>query len=232
MRFWTTVIAALISMFMAASTLGQDLRNKVLVAYSLQPKPQVVVTNNYSARITGMAVVVSSTVAPYRKVETIWLDPGVNFRHDHPLESGASLPFPVGPAQLASQLQPQLMAVQFEDGTSAGDPKWLSELHLRRQAAYDEITQVDNFLNKALAIHQTNEQIVSALNGMHDSLKSSNNDLEAKLTARFVVEWTTIKLQGDTVGGVVGDPEKTIPTIVSRFAEWRGSLKRYDRKIS
>src|SRR5437879_3520772 len=123
MRFRTTMMIAIV-LVLAAGVQGQELEKKVSIAYSLTPSPQVTVRNNHSARLTGMVIVVSSTVPPYRRAETIWLDPAINFRQDRALETGASASFSVGPLELAPQLKPQLMAAEFEDGTSGGDAQW------------------------------------------------------------------------------------------------------------
>jgi len=155
------------------SAAAQDVGNKVSLAYSIEPKPQATVTKNYSAPVTGMVITVSSTVAPNRTMEILWFDSGANFRHDTPLQTGQSRSFGVGPISQGATLQPQVMAVEFEDGTSAGAPQWLSELHGRRKAAYDQIAAVTSLLNQAFAQHEPNEQIISELNGMEGSLKTS-----------------------------------------------------------
>ena len=216
-------------MFVVASAVGQELGNKVSVAYTA---PLVTVINNYSSRLTGMVMTISTKVAPHRTVEIIWLDSGLNFRHDLPLESGGSRSFQVGPVGQASVLEPQVMAVAFEDSTSAGDPQWLSKLHARRKAAYDQIGAVTALLNQALAEHQTNEQIISALNSMKGLLKTSIPEAEIRIAAGLVIETTVSNLERGGVRGAIGDPEKTVPAaIFPLFAEWRGALKRYDRNM-
>lgn len=225
------LITAVISLFVVASAVGQDLGNKVSVAYTLKPAPLVTVTNNYSSRLTGMVMTISKVV-PHRTVEIIWLDSGLNFRHDLPLESGGSRSFQVGPVGQASVLEPQVMAVAFEDSTSAGDPQWLSKLHARRKAAYDQIGAVTALLNQALAERQTNEQIISALNSMKGLLKTSIPEVEIRIAAGLVIETTVSNLERGGVRGAIGDPEKTVPAaIFPLFAEWRGALKRYDRNM-
>src|SRR5271166_3836390 len=214
--------------FLSGRAGGQELANMVSLTYSLQPAPHVTVTNNYSSRLTGMVITVSSTAAPNRTTEIIWADSGVNFRQYPPLDSGQSRSFPVGPIRLAPEVQPHLMAIAFEDGTSAGDPQWLSKLHGRRQAAYDEIGAVTAVLNRALAEHQSNDQIISTLVGMRDSLKTSNTEREARFAARLVIETTIRNLEQGGVRDTVGDPQKTIPaTVFPLFAEWRGAIKRH-----
>jgi hypothetical protein len=166
-------------------------------------------------------------------METIWFDPAISFRHDRPLEAGAGLPFPVGPADLATQLKPQLLAVEFEDGSSAGDPQWLSKLHLRRRAAYNEIGAITTLLNQALAEHQANEQIISNLKNAKASMRNIMPDVDARVAAGLVIDTTVSNLERGGIRGSIGDPQKTIPAaILPLFAEWRGALKRYDRNIS
>ncbi len=226
------LIPAVISM-LAGSAVGQDPGGKVSVSYSLTPTPHVTVTNNYSSRLTGMVITVSSTVAPYRRTEIIWFDSGINFRRDPPLESGASRSFPVGPTKQAPTLEPKLAAVAFEDETSAGDQQWLSELHARRQAASDEIKTVTELLNQAFAQGQPNDQIISSLDGLKASLRTSIPEIEARIAAELVIGTAVSNLERASVGGAVGDPQKTIPAVIlPLFAEWRGDLKRYDRKIN
>jgi|SRR5487761_301795 len=226
------LIPAVISM-LAGSAVGQDLRSKVSISYSLTPTPNVTVTNNYSSRLTGMVITVSSTVAPYRRTEIIWFDSGINFRRDPPLESRASRSFSVGPINQAPTLEPKLAAVAFEDGTSAGDQQWLSKLHARRQAASDEIKAVTQLLNQALAQHQPNEQIISSLDSMKASLRSSIPEIEARIAAGLVIGTAVGNLERASAGGVIGDPQKTIPAVIlPLFGQWRGALKRYDRNIS
>lgn len=228
----STFAASVVFFFLSGRAGGQEIGNRVSLTYSLQPAPRLTVTNNYSSRLTGMVVTVSTTTAPYRTTEIIWADSGVSFRQYPPLDSGQSRSFPVGPIRLAPELQPHLMAVTFEDGTSVGDPQWLAKLHARRQAAYDEITAVTTVLNEALDKHQSNEQIISTLTDMLDSLKTSNTNREARFAARLVIETTIRNLKEGGFKDAVGDPQKTIPaTIFPLFAEWRGEIKRHDPSV-
>lgn len=229
----TSIFAGLVVLCFSSARAGdQSLKNRVSLAYSLQPSPHVTVTNNYSSRLTGMVITVSTTTAPYRTAEIIWSDSGVDFRQYPPLDKGQSRAFPVGPVRLASELQPHIMAVAFEDGTSAGDPQWLSKLHGRRQAAYDEIAAVTTVLNNALADHRSNDEIISMLIGMRESLKTSNPEREARVAARLVIDTTIRNLEQGGAPDAVGDPEKTIPAAVfPLFGEWRGAIRSYDGSV-
>jgi hypothetical protein len=233
MRFGSMLTAAVISMFVSVGAVGQELEKKVSLTYSLEPAPQVTITNNYSSPLTGMAIVISGTVGNHKTTQTIWLDSGLNFRHDRPLETSESRSFHVAHFEQPSTLQPQLMAITFEDHASAGDPQWLSNFHTRRKAAYDEIGAVTALLNQALAENQTNEQIISALNGMKDSLKASVPEVETRIAAGLVIETTVSNLERGGVKGAIGDPQKTIPAaIFPLFEEWRGALERFDNNVS
>lgn len=232
MRFRNMLTGAIISMLAAASAAGQDdLGNKVSMDYSLTATPRITVTNNYSSRLTGMVITVSSAVAPDRTNSIIWFDSAVNFHNDLPLETGQSRSWPVI-IQKAPNLRPQLMAITFEDSTSAGDPQWLSKLHGRRKAAYDQIEAVSELLNQALAQRQPNDQIISALNSMEQSLKTSIPELSARMAAEIVIYTAVSNLERGGLVGAKGDPQKTIPlTIDPIFAEWRGALRRYEKGV-
>lgn len=233
MHFRKIPMVATIAMLAVCSAAGQSLTDKVSVAYSLQPRPQVTITNRYSSPITGMVMTVSTKVPPYRTKQVIWLDSGVTFKHDPPLPSGQSRSYGVGPVDQAPSLQAQLMAIEFEDGTSAGDPQWLPKLHLRRKVAYAEIGVITALLNKALTEHQPNEQIVSALNDMERSLGASFVEVEARGVAGLVISTTVSNLEHGGITGDIGNPQTTIPaTIFPLFAQWREALKRYDKNIS
>ena len=232
MRSINTLTAAVLYMFGAGSAAAQDLGNKVSMDFSLTPTPRITVTNNYSSRLTGVVITVSNTVAPYKTNGIIWFDSAVNFHNDPPLETGQSRSWPVI-IQKAPNLRPQLMAVTFEDSTSAGDPQWLSKLHGRRKAVYDEIGAVSELLNEALAQGQSNDQIISALNSMKQSLKTSIPEQEARMAAGTVIYTAVSNLERGGLVGAKGDPQKTIPLSIDPiFAEWRGALRRYEKGVT
>lgn len=232
MRIANMLLVGVVGMLAAGVATGQDLTSRVSVAYLLTPTPHVVVTNNYVSPLTGFVITVSSTAAPYRTREIIWFDSGLNFRHDYPLEPGQDYSRPVGPISQASSLQPRLKAVTFQDSSSAGDPSWLSKLHERRKAAYNEIGIVTALLNQALAQHEPNNQIISALNSTDASLRSTMPDAEARGAAQLVVYAAVSNLKRGGLQGDIGDPQKTIPlAILPLFAEWRAALQRYDKNV-
>jgi hypothetical protein len=239
MRLRTMLLSVLIlflgsaAIWAVASGGRQDVGSRLALTYSLTPYPHVTVANDYSSRLTGLVITVSNTSSPGTKpVEIIWFDSGVNFRHDPPLETGASRSFRVGPVQQASTLQPKLLAAAFEDGTSVGDSAWLSTLHARRKAAYDQIVAVTKLFNQALTEGQTDQQIISALEGMNTSLKVSIPQVTVRTAAGLVISTAITNLERATIQDTIGDPQKTIPAILSVFDEWRGALRRFDRNIS
>lgn len=125
------------------------------------------------------------------------------------------------------------MAVTFEDGTSAGDPEWLSNLHARRESAYREIAELTQLLNRAVTQHEANNQIVSSLKELRASLTGTGAAFGSRGAAELVIRAAVSNLEVGSVGGVVGDPQRTIPSIILPiFAEWRGALQRYDTKVN
>lgn len=233
MRMRSMLMVAVASMLMAGTAMGQSSGNRVSVVYSLSPRPHLTVTNNYSSPLIGMVIVMSTADATHRIVDGCWFDSGTNFVRQPPLKTGQSYSWPVGPLDEASDLQPRLMAVAFEDSKPAGDPQWLHELHVRRQAAYDEIGVVTTLLNQAVAQDQPSAQIDSTLRNMKDALeKNKMQDAEARVAASIVLETATVDLESAGAGGASGDGQKTIgTTILPLFAEWRAALERYDRTI-
>lgn len=224
-------IGTIISMFVVAGTLGQDLGNRVSYAYSPTPAAQVRVTNNYSSPLTGVVIV---TVGPHGGRGITWFDSAINFRHDQPIKPGESRTFAVGHAlnQDASTLQPKVMAVTFDDLSSAGDSQWVFRFHSRRKAAYEEIAAVSALLGQALSEHQPNDEIIATLHGLQGSLRTSNPDKHARAAASLVIEAAMSNLERGGVRGAHGDPQKTIPAVVMPlFAEWRGALQRYDTSV-
>jgi hypothetical protein len=232
MRFRTVLGAVVISVLVAGSAFGQDLEKKVTVTYSLEPVPQVTITNNYSSALTGTAIVISGTLGNHKTTQTIWLDSGLNFHHDQPLKTNESRSFRVSKFEEGAALSPHLMAVTFEDQTSAGDPEWISKFHARRKAAYDEIGAVTALLNQALVQHQTTEQIVTSLNGMQSSLKTDIPEAKTRIAAGLVIEAAVRNLEQGGVKGSIGDPQQTIPAaILPLFGQWSEALKRFDKNI-
>lgn len=207
----------------------QDPEGRLALSYSLAPTPEVTVTNKYSSRLTGMVIAVFNSMHTDRPTEIIWFDSGVNFRHDSPLEIGASRSFRVGPVQQASTLQPKLMAAAFENGISEGDSAWLSTLHARRQAAYDEIVAVTKLLDRARTEGQTNQQTISVLKGMNTSLRTSIPEVRVRTAAGLVIHTTITNLERANTQDTDGNPQKTITGIISLFGEWRGALRRFDK---
>lgn len=233
MRVRVPLVVSFVSIFVfIGNVAAQDLRSKVSMVYSSTPIPQITITNNHSRRLTGMVITVSSVVASHTRGEVIWLDSGVNFKHDRPLESGESRSFHVTLGRQDPTAEPQLMAVSFDDFTSGGDDQWVAKLHARRRAAYDEIGVVTSLLNQALAKNEPNEQIISTLNDMHKSLRTSISLVEARSAAGLVINTAVSNLERGGVGGSIGDPQKTIPVVLlPMFNEWREALKHYDRNI-
>lgn len=177
MRLRDALLVAVASMFAAVGAAGQNVGNKVSMTYSLKPQPRVTVTNDYSSPLTGLVIIVTSKAAPNRTAGVIWYDSGLYFTHNSPLDPGQSYSFRVGPVNKAPSLQPRIMAVAFQDGESFGSRHWLSEVHLRRQAAYKEIGAVTALLKEALARHEPNAEIVSTLKTMNASLRTDVPDM-------------------------------------------------------
>jgi hypothetical protein len=231
MRFRSILIAAVISIFVSVGAIGQDLEKKVSVTHSLEPRPHVTITNNYSSKLTGIAIVNSGTIDNRKVIQTIWLDSALNFHHDYPLETNESRSFQVAHFDQGAALSPHLMAVTFEDQTSAGDPELISKFHARRKAAYDEIGAVTALLNQAYVQHQTKDQIIASLNDMHDSLKTNIHEVKTRIAAGLVIDNAVSNLEGP--GGAIRDPQQIIPEILlPKFAAWREALKRFDNNIS
>jgi hypothetical protein len=231
MRRGRILAVAIISGFVgfANGASGQGARTPI--SYSLSPTPHVTLTNGYSSRLTGAVIVVSNTDTGKQK-EVIWFDSGVNFKHDAPLGIGASLSFSVGPTAESPALRPVIAAVTFENGTTVGDAGWLSKLHERRKAAYDEILAVTDLLDGAVSQHQSGQQVISALKGMQASLGTTTAEPEARIPAGLVIYAAISNLERGGVAGSIGNPETTIPAVIlPMFAEWRGALKRYDKTI-
>jgi hypothetical protein len=233
MRIRHVLLIAAASLVCAAGAAGQDLSNKVQVVYSLDPAPHLTATNVYSSPITGMAITVDTATAPQRRYEIFWYDSGVAFTHNPPLDVGQSYSLPVGPVNLAPDLQPHIWAVAFQDGESFGDPHWLAELHARREAAYKEIGTVTKTLNDALAQHESNDEIVSTLNNMKASLRTSIADPEPRIAAMFVTEWAVGNLRRPPgLAAHWGSPEERVSLVILPFfARWREALQRYDPKV-
>lgn len=230
MRLREALLVAVASMFAAVGAAGQNVGNKVSMTYS--PQPRVTVTNDYSSPLTGLVIIVTSKAAPNRTAAAIWYDSGLYFTHNPPLDPGQNYSFPVGPVNKAPSLQPRVMAIAFQDGESFGSRHWLSEVRMRRQAAYKEIGAVTALLKEVLARHEPNAKIVSTLNTMNASLRTDVPDMWSRIAAAFVIQWTTGNLERAGVGGHIGDPEKTIPMVILPwFSRWSAALKRYDRDL-
>lgn len=219
----------------ATTMAGQDLGDKVRVAYSLAPQPRVTVTNIYSSPITAMAITMVTTDTAQRTEGIFWYDSGVDFPHNAPLYPGQSHTFAVSPPSRAPQLQPHLWAVEFQDGKSFGDQHWLSELHARRQATYQEIAKVTTVLSQATSAHQTNQDILFALDSERTSLKASSPDRDSNLAAMFVTEWAMGNLKapaGPVASYVNMDPQKRIPDVIlPAFSRWSAALIEFDKSL-
>lgn len=232
MQLRNVLVVAVASMFATVVAAGQGAGNKVSMTYSLKPQPHVTVTNNYHSPLTGLVIIVTSKATPNRTAEVIWYDSGLYFTHNRPLDPGQSHSFPVGPINEAPSLQPHVTAATFQDSTSAGSQHWLSELQLRRQAAYKEIGEITAMLKQALAQHESNAEIVSKLETMNASLGTDISDVWPRIAAEFVIHWTTTNLERAGVVGHIGDPAKTVPVVILPwFSRWSAALKRNDRDL-
>ncbi len=220
------VTAALI---LAAAGVGGQVRgDKVSLAYLPSPRPHVKITNDYSSPLVVAVVAISPVYAPREVRETDWYDPAVYFPLDPPVDPGRSFSFTVGSSE-APYVEPHLVAVVFQDGSSAGDEHLLSELHPRRQAAYSEIEAVSELLGQSLAKHDSDTEIVSALKAMSSSLRGGTRDAQRIGGAVWVIHVALRDLERARVAGEVGNPGRTIPAVIlPLFSRWRAALKHYD----
>ena len=231
MRLLEALLVSAVSLFGAVGAAGQGVGSKVSMAYALKPQPHVTVTNDYHSPLTGLVIIVPDPAAPGRVAEAIWYDSGVNFAHNPPLETGQTYSFPVGPIDKAPTFHPRVMAVTFQDSTSAGSRHWLSELHARREAAYNEIAAVTELLKHALGQHEQNTDIIAALQAMRASLPTKVPRMWPRIAAEYVIYFATSNLERGGVVGHIGDPQDTIPVILPIFTRWRAALKRTDKAV-
>lgn len=226
------LLAAAASTLGAVGAAGQGLGAKVSVVTSLKPQPHVTVTNNWSSPLTSLVIVMSTASAPRKPVAVAWYDSGLYFTHNPPLATGQSYSFPFGPANLAPNLQPHLLAIGFQDGEAFGEQRWLSEIRARREAAYRELATVTALVNRALAEHEPEAGIISSLETARGSLTCRVSDVWPRMAAEFVIFWATGNLKRAGVPGHIGDPQMTIPLVILPwFSRWRAALKRYDPSL-
>lgn len=215
--------------FFGLFAFGQAEGPKVSLVYSVVPRPSVVVTNNYSSAITGL-IIESGSAAPkggMRITGMAGLDVGTNFPHDKPILNGESRSFEIGyfRSEDTSDLRPQLKAAVFADGTSVGDPASVSSIFTRRENAYHELTAVENFLEGALKEREDTATVASSLRQMDASVASGPQGTDFKVPVRHVIYMVIRNVEHASVGGEVGNPQRTIPALINAMRQWQGALK-------
>lgn len=219
-------MAASVLIFGCATAWGQA-GSKVSLNYFPQPRPHVTVTNNYSSPVTGLLIVTLEPKPGGRGGgrEMGGLDTGVNWPHDRSLAPGESLSLNVGHflGVDPSTLHPQLAAAVFADGTSIGGPEWVHEIRARWIDTFNEIAKVQAVLSRAAGTGVGKDALVASLQQMKAGL-AGEPTLE-KVASSLAIDRAIVNLQRAPVEGVVGDPQKTIPMLLTNFSQWRGVLE-------
>lgn len=142
---------------------------------------------------------------------------------------------PAGPPNQASNLQPHLWIVAFQDGQAFGDAHWLAELHARRQAAYQEIGSVSTLLNQAVANHESNAEIIASLEERRKSLIAGATDPQPRNAAEEVTIWADLNLKQPPAAVSANmnmDPQERIPSLILPWlSRWRAALQQYDSTV-
>ncbi len=213
----------------ACATAWAQAGGKVAFSYSTAPHPHVEITNDYPSPITALLYVTLEPGPGGRGGgrEIGGLDTGVNWPHDQPLAPGRTLSLPVGHfvGVDPSTLRPQLAAVVFADGTSLGSPEWVGEIRGGWQNLYDEIGKVEALLSNGVKAGVGKNSLVTSLEAMRGALAKQGMPRPEETASSLVIERAIINLNRAPEGGVVGDPQRTVPVLLTDFNEWRGVLR-------
>ncbi len=201
---------------------------RVGFSYSTKPHPHVEITNNYSSPITALLYVTLEPKPGGRGGgrEVGRFDTGVNWPHDRPLAPRRSLSLPVGhfvgvdPATL----HPQLAAAVFADGTAVGSPQWVAQIREGWQGLYDEIGKVEAALTNGVKSGLDKDALVTSLRAMEGALYAQGEPRLEETAMALVIDRAIINLNRAPEDGVIGDPQKTVPVLLTDFNEWRGVL--------
>lgn len=236
MRIRHVLLIAVASLVCAARAPAQNLDSMVRVSYSLDPAPRIKITNEGASPLLSLVVLLSYPYAPNQPRGVAWYDPAIYLMQEPHIAPGHSYLLKGGISTFVSDapyVQPYVAAAEFEDGTAVGDPRWLTELHAPREAAYKEIDAISALLEQALGRHETDADILSALNVMR---RTVSDDWHRDVRTREVETWVI-----DNVVRVLGllppdhravDLQTRIPSVVvPLLTRWRGTLKRYDPSV-
>ena len=149
-------------------------------------------------------------------------------RHYQPIATGQSRSFQVGlrhPDPRA--IHTELKAAVFLDGTSAGEPAWVAELLAKRRCYLAELDYMEKLLRNALDNRLDNGSIISSVKARRASVRISipanaaTNTVECWVSTTSFDSFAIDNLEKASVGGEVGNPQKTIPVILGLFNKLR-----------
>jgi hypothetical protein len=97
---------------------------------------------------------------------------------DHPIAPGASLTFQLGPN--IGNIENQVRAIVFQDGSSDGDPTWINVIFARRVRLYDRLLALQGLLQQHSGTGISREQILALLRHAqaNDENQSQFDDLQ------------------------------------------------------
>ncbi len=200
------------------------------------PGPSVTITNNYSSPITGLFILARATSADGRRSSwaDITYDPSIttstNDRDYQPIGTGQSRSFQVHAGFRGADptaIHTELKAAVFLDGASAGEPAWVAELLAKRRCYLEELDYVEKLLTNARNNRLDNGSIISSVKARRASLgisipaNAATNTIGCRGSANLVDGHTISNLEEASVGGEVGNPQKTIPIILEVFNKLR-----------
>lgn len=163
--------------------------------------PLLTITNNNNQAITGFVMVVNpkGRNAKSREHVDTFYDIYINYHSDDPIPHGASrrlpLAFIVGTPP--SELAPEVKAVVYADGSSEGDPTWISRLLRRRQRLYTRLIEARARLGEVNS--QDVESLVSDFETREKQAHQAGFSDESAMDAR-VYSMLTRNLRGALKG--------------------------------
>jgi hypothetical protein len=132
------------------------------------------------------------------------------------------------------QKEVTLLAVLFEDGSSAGDPAWVARLVQRRKVYWEYLGDGFALVQNALATHEPAEQILKEVEERRSRLRGDNSgtkDSEKLLIADLVYREISVYIQNAQSTPIFGGPadqtlKAALQDILARYTERRGTLQR------
>jgi hypothetical protein len=173
LRIWQLALLTLV--LSGASLAAQDERYSTSLEVNEHGQPILKITNLHSFPITGFLLTVNPNgqrSTRKNEIDDVFFDIYVEYRREKPIapQESFSSGFPHFEGTPLAELAPQVRAVIFSDGTTAGEPAWVNRVLRRRARLLTQLTAMLNTIREARTQKQEAVKLAEDLQARRDEV--------------------------------------------------------------